>query len=324
MVEMKPVFEPYRDFIPRFDDFQESLNRPFPVHLRVNDLKTEPERLVRLLEGKGIRLRRLSEDWDNLFQAADLPSPGNLMEYFLGYVHPQTLTSCLAACVLCPLPGSFVLDMCASPGGKTSHMAQMMGNTGLIVANELYPNRHIALGHTLSRLGVLNTVITAYQAQQFPLRERFDYILADVPCSGEGRFRRVRKDFVYRLDKGRHRLHSLQRDIILRGFDLLGEQGEMLYATCTYNPEENESVVHYLLENRDAQILPIDMGLEHAPGLTQWNGEHYDERLRRTLRFYPHQLDSVGFFMARIGRGGGATRPVFVPGESIRDPGDSL
>ena len=211
-------FECYREIIPEFAGFQESLKRPLPVHLRGNRLKIEPGRLS------------------------------------------QALTSCLVPIALCPRSGSYVLDMCASPGGKTSQLAQLMNNTGIIVANELYPNRHIPLAHTLARLGVLNAVLTAYQAQEFPLKHCFDYILADVPCSGEGRFRVVKKLSRYRAGKGREKLPQLQKKIILRGYDLLKDEGEMIYATCTYNPEENESVVDFLLKNREAELLLIDSG----------------------------------------------------------------
>jgi NOL1/NOP2/sun family putative RNA methylase len=231
-----------------------------------------------------------------------LKSPGNLIEYFLGHIHPQALTSCLASIVLSPGKNSYVLEMCAAPGGKTSHLAQLINNTGLIVANELYPNRHIPLGHTLERLGVLNTVITGYQAQEFPLKQRFDYILADVPCSGEGGFRKIKESSTYRETSEKQKLPDLQKKIILRGFDLLKEYGEMLYSTCTYNPEENESVVNFLLQNRDAVLLPLDAGFDSEPGILEWRDEKYDTELQKTARFYPHRINSVGFFMARIGR----------------------
>jgi len=177
-----------------------------------------------------------------------------------------------------------------------------MNNTGLIVSNDLYTSRHISLGHTLSRLGVLNAVVTGYQAQEFPLKQRFDYVLADVPCSCEGKFRKTRDTSSYRGNKGREKLPDLQKKIILRGFDLLRENGRMLYATCTYNPEENESVVNVLLKERDAELLPIDVGLDVEPGITEWEDEKYDKRVQKAARFYPHRLDSVGFFMARIGK----------------------
>ena len=299
---MTGLFEEYREIIPEFSLFQESLQRPIPTHLRINRLLVEPASLVHLLEEKGIQLIQSSQRYDTLYLAPGLASPGNLLEYFLGYIHPQALTSAIASIALAPKENSYVLDMCAAPGGKSTHCAQLMNNTGLIVSNDLYVNRHISLGHTLSRLGVLNAMVTGYQAQEFPLKQRFDYVLADVPCSCEGRFRKTKEEYTYREDKGKIKLPDLQKKIILRGFDLLQENGRILYSTCTYNPEENESVVDLLLKERDAELLPIDVGFDFEPGITEWKDNKYDKRLKNTARFYPHRLDSVGFFMARIGK----------------------
>jgi NOL1/NOP2/sun family putative RNA methylase len=299
---MNPIFKCYREIIPEFDRFQESLHRPLPNHIRVNPLKAQTGSVVASLRGKGIHLEKASETHDTLYFASTLKFPGNLVEYFLGHIHPQALTSCLTSIILSPKKNSYVLEMCAAPGGKTSHLAQLMDNTGLIVANELYPSRHIPLGHTLERLGVLNTIITGYQAQEFPLKQRFDYILADVPCSGEGGFRKIKENSQYKEASEKQKLPDLQKKIILRGFDLLKEDGEMLYSTCTYNPDENESVVSFLLQNRDAFLIPLEVGFDSEKGILEWRDEKYDAELRKTARFYPHRINSVGFFMARIGR----------------------
>ena len=305
MKMINSIFECYRDIIPDYDIFCESLRKPFPLCLRINTLKTDEESLHNIFRKKGIRLEYIQGGRGILYRAHGIKSPGNLLEYFLGYIHSQALTSCLAAITLSPGEECRVLDLCASPGGKTSHLAQIMNNRGIIVANELYRSRHIPLAHTLSRLGVVNTVFTDYQAQEFPLRQNFDYILADVPCSGEGRVRRPGegngRSWNGKLNM-RPRLLELQKKIILRGYDLLGDNGVMLYATCTYNPEENEEIINFLLENRDAKLLPINLNCDFEPGLTQWKGNTYDKRLELAARFYPHRIDSVGFFMARIGR----------------------
>jgi NOL1/NOP2/sun family putative RNA methylase len=296
------AFDTYKHIIPDFSIFQESLKEPFPVHLRMNRLLAPPSKVVAALRKKGVCLKRVSQEYDTLYIAPDLPYPGNLLEYFLGYIHPQALTSTLAAMALRPRKDALVLDMCAAPGGKSAHLADLMENTGFMVCNDLYPTRHVSLGHTLSRLGVQNSVVTGYQAQEFPLRNKFDYVLADVPCSCEGKFRIAPKGKPYREDKGKAQLPHIQKKILLRGFDLLKTNGEMLYATCTYNPAENESVINFLLNERDAELLPIHLGVVFEPGLSEWNHETYDKRLTNTVRFYPHRIDSVGFFMARVGR----------------------
>ena len=275
---------------------------PLASVIRVNTLKIDALDLKNRLEQKGFKLKVV--EWiPYAFKVLKEPlNIGSAHEFLQGYYYLQGLASMLSAIILNPKPTDTVVDMCAAPGGKTSHLAQLMNNTGLIVANELYRSRHIPLGHTLDRLGVLNTVITGYQAQEFPLKQHFDYIMADVPCSGEGRFRKLKEDSVYRETSGKARLPDLQKKIILRGFDLLKEDGEMLYATCTYNPEENESVVDYLLRNRDAGLLPLEGGFDSEPGIIEWRGEKYDRELQKAARFYPHHINSVGFFMAKIGK----------------------
>jgi len=301
---MERVFERYADIIPAFETFQACLHAPLPQHLRVNTLKIEAANLLAALKRKGIFLNRSIGSNDTLFAAPPDASPGKWLEYALGCIHPQALTSCLASLILSPGAGSYVLDMCASPGGKTSHLAQLMGNEGLIVANELQPRRHMALSHTLARLGVMNTILTSYPAQEFPFKGQFDFVMADVPCSGEGTFRHGHEHSWRRVRKWSERLSVTQKRIILRGFDLLKKGGQMLYATCTYNPEENESVVNHLLEERDAEMMPIESPLPFSPGLSGWNKETYVKDIQKAARFYPHVVDSVGFFMARISKRG--------------------
>jgi len=297
---MTRLFEDYRNFIPDFDSFLESHTRPLPNHLRVNRLKISPVALVGMLQEKGISLRAVGDEDDSLYEAPRTLPPGKLLEYFLGYIHPQALTSCLASLVLAPRPNSLVLDLCAAPGGKTSHLAQLMGNTGIIVANELHRRRHAPLSHTLSRLGVLNAVLTAYPAQEFPSRERFDFIMADVPCSGEGRWRFSGEPRVTVVSKYRAGIEETQKRMIVRGFDLLKKEGIMVYSTCTYSPAENERVLDFLLKRRDAELVPFDHAPGMEPGTSHWGKEKFDEGVQRAGRFYPHRIDSVGFFMAKI------------------------
>ncbi|HYQ60416.1 MAG TPA: RsmB/NOP family class I SAM-dependent RNA methyltransferase [Desulfatiglandales bacterium] len=301
---MRELFEEYQEFIPDFDSFLESLKRPLPNHLRVNRLKTCPAAVIAMLQEKGISLRPVETGKDTLYEAPRELLPGKLLEYFLGYIHPQALTSCMASLVLAPSPGSSVLDLCAAPGGKTSHMAQLMGNTGIIVANELHSRRHAPLTHTLSRLGVLNAVLTAYPAQEFPLRESFDFVMADVPCSGEGRWRLSREPYGNAESNYRAGIVEAQKRMILRGFDLLKKDGIMVYSTCTYSPAENERVVDFLLTQRPAELVPFGNAPGIEPGIARWGKEKFDARVQRAGRFYPHRVDSVGFFVARIHKRG--------------------
>ncbi len=300
---MLSPFDSYREIIPDYEKFVEALQHPLPTHLRVNLLKTEIEPVIKKMNARGMILIGVTERDPSLFLAPNPVLRGNLLDHVLGNIHFQALTSCLTSLILAPEPESSVLDLCASPGGKCSHMAQMMNNTGLIVANEPDAGRQVALSYNLARLGVLNTVVTRYQAQDFPPRVGFDYVLVDVPCSGEGRYRVPAKMMRYGESNWAKKLRNLQKKIISRAFELLRPGGAMVYSTCTYNPLENEGIVDALLkERRDARLLPIECDFPYAAGVLSWNEEVYESELQMAARFYPHQLDSVGFFMAKITR----------------------
>lgn len=294
------IFKDYQSIIPDYKEFIKILDTPLPTHLRINTLKIAPNILIERLEKKGIRIEWTLKKYMCL-NLKDCDHPGNMIEYSLGYIHPQALTSCLASIILNPKPNSLILDLCASPGGKTSHIAQLVGNSGLIVANELNRYRHIPLIYNLSRLGVTNCIVTAYQGQQFPLKTKFDFIIADVPCSGEGNIRFTGQKIRF-THKKLKKIKDSQKRIILRAFDLLSDNGILLYSTCTYNPEENEEVVDFLLKERDAKLVSFASPIPAEPGIYSWKGKLYDKQIRYTKRFYPHRVNSVGFYMAKIRR----------------------
>ncbi len=298
-------FADYAEFIPDFSAFCDSLYVEPTCCLRVNTLRTTPAIVADMLrqEHYGVQPSQLSED---LLLVENLTHPGTLRGALMGYYHSQALTSALASLALDPQPGELVCDLCAAPGSKTSHMAQLMQDQGLIVANDRHGKRISMLEFNLKRLGITNTVTTCYPGQSFPLRHKFQRVLVDAPCSGEGNYR---WDQHGRL---RHRLRSsgnlpdVQRKLLFRGFDLLAPGGTLLYATCTYNPAENEAVIQTLLEARPATLEPMTHDLPHENGLTTWKAITYDKRMQHCWRLYPHTSRSVGFFLARV-RAGRAT-----------------
>ncbi|RMG72501.1 MAG: RsmB/NOP family class I SAM-dependent RNA methyltransferase, partial [Nitrospirae bacterium] len=301
----------YRDLIPEFDAFIKALERPHPSHLRVNTLKTTDKQLKERLSRYGCLLKPLS--LDNAYSFYNLSTPGATLEYFLGHYHLQGLSSMLPPVVLEPREGELILDMCASPGSKTSQIAQLTANRAVIFANELNRKRLSILKFQLERLGVTSTIITSYQAQNFPTKMpdgsplRFDRVLLDAPCTGEGRYRRImRKDELKKMqehsEKASQRMAVYQKQMILRGFDLLKRGGVLVYSTCTYSPYENEAVVDFLLKNRpEAELEPFSIkGIRLVEGVNYWKGMAFSRELLNTGRLYPHYVDSWGFFIARI------------------------
>ena len=293
----RDFFSAYGDIIPAFSDFCEALHTQEPRCLRVNTLRVEPAQVQASLEqqGYGVRLVPFAPE---LLLVEPLSHPGSLRETLLGYCHSQALTSAVASIVLAPEAGERVCDLCAAPGSKTTHMAQLMRDQGIIVANDRHAKRLSMLEYNAKHLGITNVVTTCYAGQNFPLRCKFDRVLVDAPCSGEGTYRWDAHGRLLHYRRSEGDLPRLQRQLLLRGFDLLAAGGTLLYATCTYNPEENEAVVQTLLESRPARLQRIALDVAHCPGLRQWGAHVYEPSMEHCWRLYPHQTRSVGFFLA--------------------------
>ena len=289
----------YRSIIDSWDAFLAAAQTPLPYVVRTNTLKIEPSALKQRFVAAGIDAT--SHAWnEDLFELAE--PPGKRIEHWLGLYYAQEALQILPVLVLDPQPGETILDMCAAPGGKATFIAARMQNRGTLVANEPSGRRQMSLLANINRLGVLNTMVTAYQGENFPMGTKFDRILVDAPCSAEGTLRKEPS-----LQNGASmgtiaRLARLQKRLIVRAFDLLAPGGVLVYSTCTFAPEENEAVVAHLLRERAANILPVELLIESSMGLTGWADEPFPEEIQHCVRVYPHHLNSGGGFVARITR----------------------
>lgn len=297
----------------------ETLRRPRPPVVRVNTLKADVEAVVERLEGYGFGLEPVP--WaPGAFRLDDVDAdPGKTLEHFLGHLYVQSAVSMLPpvaveAEVRAGVAGSKgtenngalfrVLDGCAAPGSKTTQLAAMMDNRGVLVANDLSYGRIAALKNNLDRCGVANTWITNRDLRHVSWpKELFDVVVVDAPCSAEGV---LRKTWGALEGWSEHHIESLsgvQRDLAVRGFDLLRPGGVLVYATCTFGPEENEGVVDALLAARGdrAEVEPLAFeGLKAAPGMDEWRGRAFDQAVRGAVRVWPHHNDTDGFFLARV------------------------
>ncbi len=293
-------FARYMGFIPDPRGFVSCLNSPLPAYMRLVTVKASGRQVLDLLRSEGVSLESTPVKW--FYRVGVAGAPGRLKAYHLGLIYPQTLASALPVLALDPRPGDIVLDLCAAPGGKTTHMAQLMEERGVVVANDRKFARITALTANIKRLGLTNILVTFYRGERFPLECGFDRILVDAPCSGEGKYR-VGERGEMLFSRGRAtNLPAIQKGILKRAFDLLRPGGELVYSTCTFNPEENEGVLTYLLGKREAQVLGWDPPLPACEGITEFEGVKYDPACRRCRRFYPHQTDTVGFFVARVAK----------------------
>ena len=197
-----------------------------------------------------------------------------------------------------------MLDMAAAPGGKTTHVAALMKNTGLLFANDANKARGKAVVGNLHRLGVTNTVVSSHDGRRLPsIIKNFDRALLDAPCSGTGVISKdpsakTSKDF-----KDIQLCSHLQKELILAAIDCVDAKsksgGYVVYSTCSILPEENENIVNYALGKRDVKIVPtgIDFGVE---GFTKYREFRYHPSLNLTKRFYPHTHNMDGFFVAKL------------------------
>jgi ribosomal RNA methyltransferase Nop2 len=277
-------------------------DKPRPLVIRTNTLKTRRKDLAAALLKRGVNLDPLAS-WSKVgLKIYDSPIPiGATPEYLAGHYMLQAASSMCPVLALAPGPKERVLDLSAAPGGKTSYIAQLMKNTGIVVANDLRPDRQKATIGNLHRLGVTNSIVCYNDGRKLgtKMKNYFDKVLLDSPCSGLGVISRDPSVKVQRTIKDVLQTVILQKQLILSAVDALKEGGEMVYSTCSVCIHENEEVVNYLLTRRDVKI--IDAGLEFGkPGFTRYKHKRFHPSLELTRRFYPHVHNMDGFYVAKI------------------------
>ena len=276
-----------------------------PVTIRANTLKTRRRDLAQALIARGVNLDPVGK-WSKVglvVYSANVPL-GATPEYLGGHYILQGASSLLPVMALAPQAGERVLDMASAPGGKTTHIAAIMNNTGMILANDANKDRCKAVVGNVHRLGITNTVICNYDGRKLPkIMTGFDRVLLDAPCSGTGV---ISKDESAKLSKDESDIHlcsHLQKELILAAIDCLDHKsktgGYLVYSTCSVLPEENENVVDYVLRKRHVKLVPtgLDFGVE---GFTKYREKRYHPSMNLCRRYYPHTHNMDGFFVAKI------------------------
>lgn len=263
--------------------------------LRINMLKMDVDVALTALKDLGWSGEQYSWCPEGCTIAADRTVVRDSDLFADGLVYIQNAASWLPVLALDAQAGDAVLDVCAAPGGKTSHIAAATGNTASITANDNSRPRLAKLRANLDRLGVTEYETTLYDAAQLARKlegQTFDRILLDAPCSGEGMMYYSRdKDFATWSVAQIHRLQTLQKRILSQAWQLLEPGGRLVYSTCTMAPEENEAVIDYFLrKNEDAELIPyaIELANTVAPVLN-WNDKAYDSRISGALRLKPSE-----------------------------------
>lgn len=290
--------------------FFEANEKPRPLVIRTNTLKTARRELAQALINRGVTLEPVGK-WSKVgLQIFESQVPlGATPEYLAGHYIQQAASSFLPVMALAPQENERILEMAAAPGGKTTYIAALMKNTGCIFANDINRDRARGLIGNIHRMGVKNTVVCNYDGTEFPkVIGGFDRVLLDAPCSGTGV---ISKDPRVKTSKNETdfiNLPFLQKKLILSAIDSVDHAspggGYIVYSTCSVTVEENEQVVEYALSKRPNLKL-VETGLTFGtPGFTSYRGKKFNEKMKWTRRYYPHLYNVDGFFVAKLKKTG--------------------
>ncbi|WP_456297355.1 16S rRNA (cytosine(1407)-C(5))-methyltransferase RsmF [Vibrio sp. AK197] len=290
-------------------DFIESCQQPLRKSIRVNTLKMSVDQFKRLANSKGWQLTQIPWCETGFWIDADESQVplGNTAEHMCGVFYIQEASSMLPVTALFPnqeTPFLSVLDMAAAPGSKTTQIAALMDNGGVLVANEFSSSRVKVLHANIERCGVRNCALSNFDARVFGgwLPEQFDAILLDAPCSGEGTVRKDADAMKNWSKASTLAIAETQKDLIESAFHALKPGGYLVYSTCTLSVEENQQVCHHLKETFGENIEFDSLGSLFPDAEKALTEEGF-------LHVFPQIYDSEGFFVARLKKTGSVAAP---------------
>jgi len=263
--------------------------------IRINTMNASRDNGVERLSSLGVGLEKIPFLKDGYWITKSRFSVGATAEYLLGLYSIQEAAAQIPAALFTNLNNKTVLDACASPGGKTVHLANLMRNRGLIVALELKERKMFALVNQLERCHVTNTAVYNMDAKEASkLKMTFDCVLLDVPCSGNPItdrewFSKRTMDDVYRNARR-------QRQILKEAAEVTKDGGEIVYATCSMEPEENELNIDWAIANLDVKVANIKCHGQN--GLTNVFGKQLNSSIKKCRRIWPDQTQ--GFFVCKL------------------------
>ena len=283
-------------FVDRYEKLGWTYNefKPKPS-IRINTMNSNRDNVVKRLESLGLVLEKIPFLKDGYWISKSKFSVGATAEYLLGLYSIQEAAAQIPATLFTELEDKTVLDACASPGGKTVQLANLMNNSGIIVALEIKRRRLFALSNQLERSRVRNTVVYHMDARETSrLNIKFDRILLDVPCSGN--YVTDKDWFSKRTLEDVERNARRQRQILTEAVKVTKDNGEIVYATCSLEPEENELNIDWAIRTLNLQIEEIKCHGEK--GLTNVFGRELDSSIEKCKRIWPGQTQ--GFFVCKL------------------------
>ncbi|MBQ7780245.1 MAG: RsmB/NOP family class I SAM-dependent RNA methyltransferase [Clostridia bacterium] len=295
-----------------YEAFLSSYDRPNTPSLRLNPLKKNNIALADIAQMQCVGERVPWAENGYYYDPESETRPGKHPYHESGAYYIQEASATLPASLFPPCEDDKVLDLCAAPGGKSTQLAAFLNGSGLLVSNEIHPQRAAILSQNVERMGIRNAVVTCHAPQElvphFPCF--FDKIVVDAPCSGEGMFRKEEQALTMWSQENVDLCAKRQKEILESAAIMLKPDGYLTYSTCTFAPEENEGVIlHFLRDHPEFEVVEpmniavldcISKGLIDR-GNPKWvNGEEYAEQIKKTLRIFPHHANGEGHFAALL------------------------
>lgn len=281
-----------------FEEFEKSFSLSGEKSFRTNTLKCTADEIKKFASFARDRVLWCENGF--YYDESECKKIGRTLPYLLGLIYPQEASAMAPAEMMDIVPGDRVLDLCAAPGGKSTQIAAKLNGKGLLVSNEIVPQRSRILYENIERCGVKNAVVLNENPKNLEKKFEgfFDKILVDAPCSGEGMFR---KDPVAALEwtpESNSACAARQIAILDSAEKMLAPGGTLVYSTCTFSKTENEDVIHEFLQNRphfsvcEVKLPGLSGGFDPIP---------------EAIRAFPHLCRGEGHFMAKFKKGDGKT-----------------
>ena len=282
-----------KDFGQEFTEDLLDANAEKPnLYIRTNTLKISRDELIGKLAKEGIKCTKVN-GIDEAIMVQNLKNIEGNELFKLGYFTIQDISSMLVGKIANPEKDSKVLDICSAPGGKTTHVATIMENTGQVIARDVFDHKLKLIKSTVNRLGLTNVSVENRDALKLDDNsiDKFDYVLADVPCSGLGIIRR-KPEIKFKEGSELSGLPDIQSKILNNASKYVKENGTLIYSTCTIHDEENIDVVEqFLKENKNFELVPIEnINID------------LDNQEKGYIKIYPNIHGMDGFFIAKLKR----------------------
>jgi NOL1/NOP2/sun family putative RNA methylase len=292
-----------------YDAFLTSLQHPATTGLRVNTLKLSALEFCHLSPFHLSPVPWCSSGYsiESIEEETGVISPGKHLYHYAGLYYIQEPSAMAVAEALAPQPGDKVLDLAAAPGGKATHLATLMKNTGLLVTNEIHQKRVWDLVENMERCGVTNAIVSNETPRRLAAHfgEYFDRVLLDAPCSGEGMFRKsegARREWKPELVRS---CAIRQAGILEQAGHMVKPGGRIAYTTCTFSAEENEGVIAFFLaQHPEFELESIHHAPGYQPAKPEWVGLPPEHRINRAVRIWPHLARGEGHFIACLLKSG--------------------